>query len=84
MTAADESGDAAEVAAYLSSHPDFFQDHLFLLESLRLPHESGTAVSLVARQIDVLREKMSDFSSNWMILFRSREKTMRSTNAFIN
>ncbi|MEN9680986.1 MAG: hypothetical protein RLZZ627_879 [Pseudomonadota bacterium] len=53
----EESSDAAQVAAYLSRHPDFFKAHLSLLESLRLPHESGTAVSLVARQIDVLREK---------------------------
>lgn len=53
----EESSDAAEVAAYLSRHPDFFSTHLSLLESLRLPHDSGTAVSLVARQIDVLREK---------------------------
>lgn len=50
-------GDADQVAAYLTKHPDFFKSHLSLLESLRLPHESGTAVSLVARQIDVLREK---------------------------
>ena len=53
----EESSDEAQVAAYLSRHPDFFKAHLSLLESLRLPHESGTAVSLVARQIDVLREK---------------------------
>jgi uncharacterized protein YigA (DUF484 family) len=54
---AEESSDAAQVAAYLSNHPDFFKAHLSLLESIRLPHDSGTAVSLVARQIDVLREK---------------------------
>lgn len=53
----EASSDAAQVAAYLASHPDFFKDHLSLLEALRLPHESGTAVSLVARQIDVLRDK---------------------------
>lgn len=53
----EDSSDAAKVAAYLSGHPDFFSAHLSLLESLRLPHDSGTAVSLVARQIDVLREK---------------------------
>lgn len=53
----EESSDETQVAAYLSRHPDFFKAHLSLLESLRLPHESGTAVSLVARQIDVLREK---------------------------
>lgn len=56
-SAPEEASDAAQIATYLLSHPDFFKDHLSLLETLRLPHESGTAVSLVARQIDVLREK---------------------------
>ena len=45
------------VADYLRAHPDFFEDHLELLETLAVPHPSGSAVSLVARQIDLLREK---------------------------
>ncbi len=46
-----------EVAAYLWAHPAFFQDHLPLLEGMRVPHPSGEAVSLVTRQLDLLREK---------------------------
>lgn len=46
-----------EVADFLRRHPQFFQDHLDLLEILEVPHPSGVAVSLVARQIDLLREK---------------------------
>lgn len=46
---------AAQVAEYLWKHPDFFQDQLDLLETLRIPHPCGEAVSLVARQIELLR-----------------------------
>jgi hypothetical protein len=47
----------AEVHAYLKSHPDFFERHATLLSSLRLPHVTGAAVSLVERQVSVLRQK---------------------------
>jgi uncharacterized protein len=42
---------------YLATHPDFFEHHAALLNSLHLPHASGDAVSLVERQVSVLRQK---------------------------
>ena len=42
---------------YLMDHPDFFERHGDLLGTLRLPHSSGVAVSLVERQVSVLRQK---------------------------
>ena len=42
---------------YLVAHPDFFERHSTLLSSLALPHASGGAVSLVERQVAVLRQK---------------------------
>ncbi len=42
---------------YLEANPDFFERHSELLSSLRLPHVSGAAVSLVERQVSVLRQK---------------------------
>ena len=42
---------------YLEAKPDFFERHSDLLSSLRLPHVSGAAVSLVERQVSVLRQK---------------------------
>jgi uncharacterized protein YigA (DUF484 family) len=42
---------------YLAEHPDFFERHATLLSSLHLPHASGGAVSLVERQVSVLRQK---------------------------
>jgi len=42
---------------YLKLHPDFFERHPKLLGTLHLPHASGGAVSLVERQVSVLRQK---------------------------
>jgi uncharacterized protein YigA (DUF484 family) len=42
---------------YLEAHPDFFERHKALLSTLRLPHGAGGAVSLVERQVSVLRQK---------------------------
>ena len=48
---------AEQVANYLRSHPDFFIDQDELLADLSLPHESGKAISLLERQVTVLRER---------------------------
>ena len=46
------------IADYLQSNPDFFERHSSLLSKLQLPHARGAAtVSLVERQVSVLREK---------------------------
>lgn len=48
---------AAEVIACLREHPDFFSTHLDLLEKLYIPHHSGGAVSLVEKQLHLMRER---------------------------
>ncbi len=48
---------AAEVEEFLRRHPDFFHDHLDLLETLEVPHPCGDAVSLISRQITLLRDE---------------------------
>lgn len=57
--AARPDADEARVAQYLAGHPDFFERNSGLLATLKLPHlrSDGTTVSLVERQVDVLREK---------------------------
>ena len=47
------------VVQYLQATPDFFERHAALLAKLRLPHtrSSGQTVSLIERQVDVLRER---------------------------
>ena len=52
--------DEEAIAAYLQRHPEFFERHPALLARLKLPHARGSAaVSLVERQIEVLREKLA-------------------------
>ena len=64
MTTREARGLAAKeneedaVAAYLQHNPDFFERHQALLTRLRVPHaRGGSTISLVERQIEVLREK---------------------------
>ena len=46
------------IAEYLKANPEFFERHAGLLNSLRLPHDAGgAAVSLIERQVPVLRQK---------------------------
>lgn len=53
----DDELSADAVRDYLLAHPDFFDENATLLSKLRLPHASGGAVSLVERQVSVLRKK---------------------------
>lgn len=45
------------VSEYLGSHADFFERHPQLLAQLRIPHEAGESVSLVERQLGLLRRQ---------------------------
>jgi uncharacterized protein len=54
------TADAEEesVARYLQQNPEFFERHQALLARLRLPHSrGGSTISLVERQIEVMRER---------------------------
>ena len=51
--------DANEVAQFLRSHPQFFDQHPQLLESIFVPHpHGGRAIPLTERQLLGLREKV--------------------------
>ncbi len=48
-----------DVAQYLREHPQFFENHIDLMESLALPHpHGGRTISLSERQLLALREKI--------------------------
>jgi uncharacterized protein len=56
-----EASDEERIARYLTTHPDFFERNTALLAKLRLPHvRSDSAVSLVERQVEVLRDQRQD------------------------
>lgn len=47
--------DAQDVIDYLRAHPSFLDQHPQLLSELSISHETGATVSLVERQVSVLR-----------------------------
>ncbi len=52
--------DEQAIGQYLQQHPDLFDRHPHLLTRLRLVHpRTGTTVSLIERQVEVLREKQA-------------------------
>ncbi len=53
----DEPLSEQAVRDYLAANPEFFENNAKLLSSLNLPHASGGAVSLVERQVSMLRQK---------------------------
>jgi hypothetical protein len=53
-----------DIANYLASHPDFFDQHPELLAGMQLPHpHNGQAISLVERQSMMLRERIKSLES---------------------
>jgi uncharacterized protein len=53
--------DEERIERYLSLNPDFFERHQPLLARMRLPHmRTGSTVSLVERQVEVLRDQKTD------------------------
>ena len=47
---------ADQIAAYLQDHLDFFEQHPTLVRELKIPTDSGVAISLVEYQLRKLRE----------------------------
>ncbi len=45
-----------QVAQFLRNHKDFFIRHDYLLRELTVPHQSGSAISLGERQVQMFRE----------------------------
>lgn len=46
-----------EVLRFLTRNPEFFVNNQDILSRLRIPHDSGKAVSLIEKQVSVLRGK---------------------------
>lgn len=53
---------AGDVADYLKQHPDYFHHRDDLLVELSIPHQSGDAISLVERQVTLLRERNNELN----------------------
>ncbi|UZE96461.1 DUF484 family protein [Alkalimarinus alittae] len=49
-----------QVVEYLRTHSAFFIDNEYLLKEIKLPHQSGKAISLAERQVHLFREQRDD------------------------
>lgn len=50
--------DDQRVIEYLRANPDFFQTYSSEFSDLKVGHASGSAISLIERQVEVLRERI--------------------------
>lgn len=76
----------ADVVRYLQQKPDFFVDKLSLLADLELPHQTGEAISLIERQVGVLRERNMDMRHRLTSLIdnaRRNDKLFEKTKRLI-
>ena len=60
-----------QVVEYLRTHPEFFENRDALLEHLRLPHHVSGAVSLIERQVRVLRTKNHQLERKFLSLVKA-------------
>jgi len=83
----EEKVSAQDVADYLRNHPDFFESHIPLLTELSIPHVvGGKAVSLVERQVDVLRsnnKKLKKQLDDLVFIARDNDKLSRQINKLV-
>jgi len=59
---------AAQVEAYLRAHPDFFVERDYLVDELKFSHKTGGAVSLLERQVNVLRDRNAELRQRFIRL----------------
>lgn len=73
--------DEAEVVAFLKANPDFLARHPELLDRLELRHASGAAVSLIERQVEILRGKSTRLEDRLKALLdAARDNEARAAN----
>ena len=77
---------AEAVAAYLLAHPTFFAEHDDLLLDMQIPHQRGDSVSLVERQLKLLRDRnieMRHRLSHLMDVARDNDRLFEKTRRLI-
>ena len=58
-----------QVAEFLLQHPDFFTRHENVLTRIQIPHaDSGKAVSLIERQVEVIRAQKQELRQQLQVL----------------
>jgi len=75
-----------QIVRYLRDHPAFFENHQDLLAGMLLTHETGNAVSLIERQVQVLREQKEELKAKLQSLINTaqiNEKLNNNINSLI-
>ena len=75
-----------DIVRYLRDHPAFFEAHQDVLAGMILAHESGSAVSLIERQVQILREQKEEQKRKLQSLIntaQNNEKLNTNVNTLI-
>ncbi|RLA49908.1 MAG: DUF484 domain-containing protein, partial [Gammaproteobacteria bacterium] len=96
MSASNEQAGASQAAGselnnelvreYLKNHDDFLQRNPDMMDYLHISHASGSAVSLVEKQVSVLRERNVDMRHRLNALTgnaRDNDKLYEQTRALV-
>ncbi|MDD5580328.1 MAG: DUF484 family protein [Methylobacter sp.] len=71
---------STQVEQYLQQNPEFFNEHLNLLEQMSIPHPSGTAISLISKQLEIFRSKHRELESQLTALIEIARDNDMSLN----
>ncbi len=71
---------AVDVERYLQQHPEFFHEHLDLLENISVPHPSGHAVSLISKQLELFRHRHHEMETQLNTLIEIARDNDNSAN----
>ena len=63
-----------DVAAYLLANPDFFVDRDSLLLKIQVPHKSKGTISLVEKQLDVIRDRQKETKRQLKVFVENAER----------
>ena len=86
MELAPESLDPAQIETFLQEHPAFFKHRPELLMAMELPHGGPGAVSLIERQVNLLRERNIEMRNRLATITRNAESNdalFESTRAMV-
>ena len=71
-----------DIVQYLNEHHDFFEQHQSLLADMVLVHNSGSAISLIERQVSILREQKDEARSKLHSLIEVADKNEQLSRRF--
>ena len=74
------------VRDYLTEHPNFFEENPDTLEAINVSHDSGKAISLVERQITIMRDKNKALSAQVEQLIetaKNNDQLLAKTNQLV-